>query len=91
MRGNGDGGHYRRFEREMQEERGRERGDGERRGERWVGIYANPCPFHRDWTGSVSNKLLQKRKMDSEKNPSHVFTTSPILTSASGLKFGVTK
>lgn len=48
---NGGGGHCRRLERKMQEGKGREEGDGERRGGRWDGIYANPCPFHRDWTG----------------------------------------
>ena len=57
----------------VQEEKGGEGGDGEKRGGKSAGIYANPCPFHRDWTASVSNKLSPRWRVDTEKNQSHVF------------------
>ena len=42
-----------------QERKGKERGGGEKRGGRRTGIYANPCPFHRDRTAFFPTNLAR--------------------------------
>lgn len=77
--------HWRQRCRGAQEGKGERRGDGGDERENWVGIYANPCTFHRDWYHISFKHPLPKMESGNREKVGHVVTTSPILTIASNL------